>query len=69
MIALIDETTPQDSKGVFYVVTAAICIEQEDIAREAVASVTGQRTKPFHWATEGPVARRAMADTSTHSPS
>lgn len=61
-IAAVDESTPEGSGGIFYVVTAAILLEgPERSAQELSRVVAGPgRTRPFHWHLEGSTTRTRM---------
>lgn len=62
IIAVMDETAPEDPHGIYYVVTAAILLEV-DAARQALAGVIAPgRQRPFHWASEGTHAREPMME-------
>ncbi len=62
MIAVVDEAAPADGAGIYYVVTAAIVLD-ERATRGALAGVLPKgRARPFHWAQEGPAARSRMLD-------
>lgn len=60
IIAVIDETAPEDKRGIYYVVTAALLLDSE-LVRAALTNVLPtDRKRPFHWANEGPQARDRM---------
>ena len=62
MLAVMDETTPEDTRGVFYVVGAAILTEEPSAAAAALRGVIAHagRTRPFHWSREGSETRWGM---------
>lgn len=64
MNAVLDETFPQGPKGVFYVVASAVLIADEDTSKKLLRDVVQQpnRTRPFHWNQEGPLARNKMME-------
>jgi hypothetical protein len=63
--ASVDESTPSDAHGVFYVVTAAMLLINPDDAEAALREVVAvkDRTRPFHWRLEGIEARERMTKT------
>ncbi len=61
MIALIDEAAREGRDGIYYVVAAAVLLRDPTLASSQVAEVVPpNRTRPFHWHKEGPVARERM---------
>lgn len=63
MRAYIDETTPEDKGGIYYVAAAAILLADPADADAALAAVLPPgRTRPFHWSREGPQARSRLLD-------
>jgi hypothetical protein len=62
MIAAIDETTPEGNGGVFYVITAAILLNDRGETSRKLQEVTGPRSRPFHWSQEGSQTRTRMVD-------
>ncbi len=64
MKAALDETSPEDSGGVFYVVGSTVLIADEITAAKALAAVIDQpgRKRPFHWHTEGSETRARMVE-------
>lgn len=50
MKVVLDETSPEGREGIYYVIAAVIIPEEEDIARNRVASVLNAdgRKNPFH---------------------
>lgn len=60
IIAVVDETSPSDRMGIYYVVTAAILLDPDATLSGLTSVVPTRRTRPFHWATEGPHARGRM---------
>ena len=53
VIALIDETSPTGPGGIYYVVSAAVVLDQGTLAGPLRSIFGSGRTKPFHWVTEG----------------
>jgi hypothetical protein len=62
VIAVIDETSPEDRGGIYYVVTAAVLLNAKDVVTGLNGVVPTGRQKPFHWAKEGTRARQRMLD-------
>jgi hypothetical protein len=64
VLAVLDETYPELSGGIAYVVGAAVILAEEDVARAAVDGIFAgtPRQRPFHWYQEGTTARQAMID-------
>lgn len=60
MLALIDESTPEGPRGVHYVVSSAVVIEELDDCRGKLLALTAARKRPFHWSSEGVQMRDAM---------
>lgn len=61
LIGVIDETTPADRHGLYYVVSCGVIVtDAVTDARQALRSTIGQRQRLFHWHTEGIEARRRM---------
>jgi hypothetical protein len=61
VIALIDEVAPEDKRGIYYVVTAAVLLGEEVDARGALSELLpAGRRRAFHWHTEGRTTREAM---------
>lgn len=60
--AVLDETYPEHGGGILYVVAATIILTDTAATKAALDQVltTPGRTRPFHWAQEGPQARRNM---------
>lgn len=62
MIAVMDETTPADRSGLYYVVSVAVLLD-EGATKDALADVLPKgRVRPFHWISEGVAARGRMLD-------
>jgi hypothetical protein len=62
VIAVMDETTPADRSGLYYVVSVAVVLD-EVAAKDALAGVLPKgRVRPFHWISEGVMARGRMLD-------
>lgn len=61
-VAVVDESTPEDGVGVFYVVTAAILLRGRGYSAERLTRVVAgeHRTRPFHWHREGSTTRSKM---------
>lgn len=63
MFAALDESTPELPNGIAYVMTGVVLLADDEGARRAARAVlSAERTKPFHWHREGPVARNAMIE-------
>jgi hypothetical protein len=62
IIAVLDETSPEDRRGIYYVVTAAVLLNAEEVVTGLDGVIPSWRQKPFHWATEGTRARERMLD-------
>jgi len=62
MLAALDETYPELAGGIAYVVAATVLVADEDETRAMLAEVLDAhgRTRPFHWHSEGPLARSRM---------
>ena len=60
IIAVIDETAPEDKRGIYYVVTAALLLDAEQVRAALTEVLPTDRKRPFHWANEGPQARQRM---------
>lgn len=62
MLAALDETYPELAAGIAYVVAATVLVADENETRAMVAEVLDAhgRTRPFHWHSEGPLARNRM---------
>lgn len=64
MLLLIDESSLDETRHlVRYVVGVGVMdpVDREKV-RERMRQVTGNRSRPFHWAGEGPIVRRSMVD-------
>lgn len=63
-LAVVDETSPAVGAGVYYVVTSAILNnpEQTEKSLEKFFSETPNRTRPFHWTSEGANAKKRMIE-------
>lgn len=62
MIAVMDESCPADPRGIYYIVTAAIILDYEQVTCQLAAVLPSRRRRPFHWVNEGPQARGRMMD-------
>lgn len=62
IVAVLDEAAPADRGGIYYIVTAAIMLDVNAVRRGLNEVVPTDRTRPFHWATEGPQARNRMVE-------
>jgi hypothetical protein len=62
MRAVLDETYPEHGGGILYVVAATIVLSDGPSTKAAIDRVltTPGRSRPFHWADEGPQARQNM---------
>lgn len=60
IIAVIDETAPEDKRGIYYVVTAALLLDADQVRSSLRDVLPSGRRRPFHWANEGPQARDRM---------
>jgi hypothetical protein len=60
--ALMDESSPEASGGIFYIVTAVVTVTDEADTKAALEKVlvSPGRRRPFHWVDEGPTARDGM---------
>ena len=65
MLAVMDETSPSDSGGIYYVVAATIILHEDSSqAREILRAVVSEpgRKRPFHWHIEGSDIRGRMIE-------
>ncbi len=62
LVAVIDETTPADAGGIYYVVSSAVVLDVDSVRSALASSRPADRTRPFHWVDEGSHARDAMVD-------
>lgn len=62
IVAVIDEAAPADRQGIYYIVTAAVMLDVEAVRRGLTEVVAAGRSRPFHWAAEGPQARNRMVE-------
>jgi hypothetical protein len=63
MLAVMDETAPSDSGGIYYVVAATIILHDDSAQiRERLRGIISQpgRKRPFHWSVEGSEIRARM---------
>ena len=64
MLAVMDETSPSDSGGIYYVVAATIILHEDSSqAREILRAVVSEpgRKRPFHWHIEGSESRHRFS--------
>ena len=65
MLAVMDETSPSDSGGIYYVVAATIILHEDSSqARDILRAVVSEpgRKRPFHWHIEGSDIRGRMIE-------
>ena len=63
MLVVIDESSPDNQAGgVAYVVTAAAMLAVPEVVSGLTEMFSSSRKRPFHWAKEGPAARKAIID-------
>jgi hypothetical protein len=63
MLVVIDESSPDNQAGgVAYVVTAAAMLAVPEVVTGLTEMLPASRKRPFHWAKEGPAARKAIID-------
>lgn len=69
MLALIDESTIEDQRGLHYVIGAALVLSASDLEdsacndlRDRLGGVVGERPRPFRWKKEGIEKRTRIFD-------
>ena len=64
VLAMLDEAMPEGPAGIYYVVAAAVVIDDQVTAREAASKLIDgpNRTRGFHWHTEGITVRDGISE-------
>jgi len=62
VLAVLDESTPEDSGGIYYVIGAAVLLSGPEEVRSELSDLINDpgRLRPFHWHREGASARERM---------